>query len=63
MQHLLVGHGNGSNVHGRVCQVRRRLKSRRISNIPSHTVTDDEMAFLSFGTEHALFSLKEEDMV
>ena len=62
VQHLLLGHGNESNVYSRVCKVRRRLKSRRISNIPSPTVTDDEVVFLSFGKEHALLSLREEDM-
>ena len=62
VQHLLLGHGNDSNVHGHVCKVCRRLKSRRISNIPSPTVTDDEVVLLSFGKEHALLSLREEDM-
>lgn len=41
-QHLLVGDGNGSNVH--VCQISGRLKLRAISNIPSPTgiaVTND----------------------
>ena len=62
-QHLLVGDGNGSNVH--VCQVRGGLKTKTISNIPGPTgiaVTESGTVFVSFSKEHSLFSLKEGDL-
>ncbi|CAH3164136.1 unnamed protein product [Porites lobata] len=63
-QYLLVGDGNGSCIH--LCQVRGRLKLRTISNIPGLmgiAVTDGGTVFLSSSEEHALFSLKEEEML
>ncbi|CAH3132554.1 unnamed protein product [Porites lobata] len=63
-QYLLVGDGNGSCIH--LCQVRGRLKLRTISNIPGLmgiAVTDGGTVFLSSSKEHALFSLKEEEML
>ena len=48
------------------CQVRGRLKLRTISNIPGLmgiTVTDGGTPFLSSSKEHALLSLKEEEML
>ena len=63
-QYLLVGDGNGSCIH--LCQVRGRLKLRTISNIPGLVgiaVTDGGTVFLSSSKEHALFSLKEEEML
>ena len=62
-QHLLVGDGNGSNVH--VCQVRGGLKTKTISNIPGPTgiaVTESGTVFVSSSKEHSLFSLKEGDL-
>ena len=58
-QHLLVGNGNGSNVH--VCQVRGGLKTKTISNIPGPTgivVTESGTVFVSSSKENSLFSLK-----
>ncbi|CAH3175052.1 unnamed protein product [Porites lobata] len=63
-QYLLVGDWNGSCIH--LCQVRGRLKLRTISNIPGLmgiAVTDGGTVFLSSSKEHALFSLKEEEML
>ena len=63
-QYLLVADGNGSCIH--LCQVRGRLKLRTISNIPGLmgiAVTDGGTVFLSSSKEHALFSLKEEEML
>ena len=63
-QYLLVGDGNGSCID--LFQVRGRLKLRTISNIPGLkgiAVTDGETVFLSSSKEHALFSLKEEEML
>ena len=62
-QHLLVGDGNGSNVH--VCQVRGGLKTKLISNIPGPTgiaVTASGTVFVSSSKENLLFSLKEGDL-
>ncbi|CAH3181803.1 unnamed protein product, partial [Porites lobata] len=59
-----IGDGNGSCIH--LCQVRGRLKLRTISNIPGLmgiAVTDGGTVFLSSSKEHALFSLKEEEML
>ena len=63
-QYLFVGDGNGSCIH--LCQVRGRLKLRTISNIPGlmgTAVTEGGTVFLSSDKEHALFSLKEEEML
>ena len=63
-QYLLVEDGNGSCIH--LCQVKGRLKLRTISNIPGFmdiAVTDVGTVFLSSSKEHALFSLKEEEML
>ena len=63
-QYLLVGDGNGSCIH--LCPVRGRLKLRTISNIPGlmgFADTDGGTVFLSSSKEHALFSLKEEEML
>ena len=63
-QYLLVGDGNDSCIH--LCQVRGRLKLRTISNIPDLmgiAVTDGGTVFLSSSKEHALFSLKQEEML
>ena len=49
-----------------LCQVRGRLKLRTISNIPGLmgiAVTDGGTMFLSSRKEHALFSLREEEML
>ena len=62
-QHLLVGDGNGSNVH--VCQVRGGLKTKTISNIPGPTgiaVTESGTVFVTSSKEYSLFSLKEGDL-
>ena len=62
-QYLLVGDGNGSNVH--VCQVRGGLKTKTISNIPGPTgiaITESGTVFVSSSKEHSLFSLKEGDL-
>ena len=62
-QHLLVGDGNGSNVH--VCQVRGGLKTKTISNIPGPTgiaVIESGTVFVSSIKEYSLFSLKEGDL-
>ena len=62
-QHLLVGDGNGSNVH--VCQIRGGLKTKLISNIPGPTgiaVTASGTVFVSSSKENSLFSLKEGDL-
>ena len=64
LQYLLVEVGNGSCIH--LCQVRGRLKLRTISNIPGLmgiAVTDGGTVFLSSSKEHALFSLKEQEML
>lgn len=48
-----------------MCQVCGRLKLRTIANIPSPTgivVTEGGAVFLSSSKEHALFTLKEEEI-
>ena len=63
-QYLLVGDGNCSCI--RLCQVRGRLKLRTISiirGLMGIAVTDGGTVFLSSSKEHALFSLKEEEML
>ena len=63
-QYLLVGDGSGSSIH--LCQLRGRLKLGTISNIPGlmgTAVTDDGTVFLSSSKEHALFSMKEGEML
>ena len=65
-QYLLVRDGSGSCIH--LCQLRGRLKLRRILNIPGLlgiAVTDYRtvfFVFLSSSKEHALFSVREEEM-
>ena len=63
-QYLLVEVGNGSCIH--LCLVRGRLKLRTISHIPGLmgiAETDGGTVFLSSSKEHALFSLKEQEML